>query len=68
MFKKKNYKKYEFNHDKSLIDSIIKNLNPNNINFSNQKNKKNKSKSNIKKDKLTNKNSKKIFVINKMKK
>ena len=65
---KKNYKKYEFNHDKSLIDSIIKNLNPNNINFSNQKNKKNKSKSNIKKDKLTNKNSKKIFVINKMKK
>ena len=65
---KKNYKKYEFNHDKSLIDSIIKNLNPNNINFSNQKNKKNKSKSNIKKDKLTNKNSKKIFVISKMKK
>ncbi len=65
---KKNCKKYEFNHDKSLIDSIIKNLNPNNINFSNQKNKKNKSKSNIKKDKLTNKNSKKIFVISKMKK
>ncbi len=65
---KKNCKKYEFNHDKSLIDSIIKNLNPNNIIFSNQKNKKNKSKSNIKKDKLTNKNSKKIFVISKMKK
>ena len=65
---KKNCKKYEFNHDKSLIDSIINNLNPNNINFSNQKNKKNKSKSNIKKDKLTNKNSKKIFVISKMKK
>ncbi len=67
MFKKKYCKKYEFNHNKSLIDSIIKNLNPNNIIFSNQKNKKNKSKSNIKKDKLTN-NSKKIFVISKLKK
>ena len=67
---KSDIKKCEFNNDKSLIDSIVHNLNPNNLNNIIPKNKKknNKLKSNSKKDKINNKNSKIIFVISKIKK
>ena len=66
---KNDNKKCEYNNDQSLINNIVHNLNPNNINnniFNNKKKK--KLKSNKKKDKINKKNSKTIFVICKMKK
>ena len=66
---KNDNKKCEYNNDQSLINNIVHNLNPNQLNNNICNNKKKKKlKSNKKKDKINTKNSKTIFVICKMKK